>query len=62
VARVKERLGRDAPHGHADATDAIALDERDAGAFGRGIEGRDVAAGATTEDRDVVPLLAHLVE
>jgi len=43
-------------------TDAIALDERDPRALCGRVQRGDVPAGAATEDRDVVPLLAHLVE
>src|SRR4029077_11153108 len=62
VARVEEGLRRDAADRHADAADAVALDERDPRALRPRVERSDVPAGATTEDGDVVALLAHLVE
>jgi hypothetical protein len=54
VARVEERLRRDAAHGDADATDTIALDERYARSLDACVERRDVATGAAAEDGDVV--------
>src|SRR5690349_699147 len=54
VARVEERLRRDAADRDARAAHAIALDERHARPFETRVQRGDVAAGAAAEDRDVV--------
>src|SRR5437868_9463346 len=62
MARVEQGLRGDAADRHADAADAVPLDQRDLRALGRRVERRDVSPGATAEDRDVVALFAHLIE
>src|SRR5205814_53755 len=62
VARVEQSFRGDTADRDADPADAVPLDQRDLRALRLRVERRDVSPGATAEDRDVVALLAHLVE
>ena len=54
VARIEQRLRRDAAHRHACSAHAVTLDERDARSLRARVQRRDIATGTAAEDRDVV--------
>ncbi len=51
---LEELLGGDASDVQTGATDLVLLDHGDVQAGGRAVQGRGIAAGATTDDDDVV--------